>query len=193
MDKEWDEFKDPNFANWKRVRMAIEHENILTNARMNWLLSAQGFLLGAYVLVFSATTRDGFAEPKIFESALVLYGLVFAGMLVSFFLSGGIRAAYDQHNRLKEWWWIQVGIQNSYHPPICGFEPLIWRWTIQYYHFPKFFVPVWLVLAMVPAVQKFDNFRAFIEPYVLQYGTVGSVIVAVGIFAFWVGRASKKS
>ncbi|HEX7408108.1 MAG TPA: hypothetical protein VF515_10745, partial [Candidatus Binatia bacterium] len=59
-DDEWDEFKDPEIVDWKRVRLAIEHENTLTNSRVTWLLYAQGFLLGAYMLVFTASTKQDF-------------------------------------------------------------------------------------------------------------------------------------
>src|SRR4051812_11981515 len=33
-----------NLGDWQRVRAAIEHENLLTNHRVTWLLSSQAFL-----------------------------------------------------------------------------------------------------------------------------------------------------
>jgi hypothetical protein len=56
-DAEWTEFSDPAIVDWKRVRSAIEHENVLTNQRFTWLLTSQGFLLGGFVLVFQASTK----------------------------------------------------------------------------------------------------------------------------------------
>lgn len=40
-DENWDEFHDVDIVNWKRVRSALEHENLLVNHRLTWLLSSQ--------------------------------------------------------------------------------------------------------------------------------------------------------
>ena len=34
----WDECKDPEIVYWKRVRRLIEHEDLLVNHRVTWLL-----------------------------------------------------------------------------------------------------------------------------------------------------------
>ena len=38
-DDKWDEFHDREIVDWKRVRSALEHENLLTNHRLTWLLT----------------------------------------------------------------------------------------------------------------------------------------------------------
>lgn len=50
----FDEFKLRHYADWKRVRAAIEHENNLTNHRLTWLLTSQAALLTAYTVTFNA-------------------------------------------------------------------------------------------------------------------------------------------
>jgi hypothetical protein len=43
-DLRFDEFKDEELVNWRRIRTSVEHENILINHRLSWLFSSQAFL-----------------------------------------------------------------------------------------------------------------------------------------------------
>jgi hypothetical protein len=56
---EFDEFKDRDFADWKRVRSSIEHENSLVNHRLSWLFASQAFLYAAFAVVFNAWKNPG--------------------------------------------------------------------------------------------------------------------------------------
>ncbi len=133
---------------WKRVRAAIEHENALTNQRVTWLLSSQGFLLGAFMLMFSTSVKN---EP-ISDNAWhvtqgLLYVIALSGIVVALFLSRGVRAAFDQHNALVAWWKERC-LGASSHPPICGDEPRLLVY-IHYYKFPFIFIPTWILLIII--------------------------------------------
>lgn len=188
---EWDEFKDPEIVNWKRVRLAIEHENFLTNVRVTWLLSAQGFLLGAYMLVFTASTKSDFVRGRLLETQWVLLAIVLAGTLVSFFLARGVKAAHDQHTRLKKWWYKQVGKDNVRHPPICGNEPRFLV-TVHYYKFPYIFLPVWLILAMVPFLDEVSKNQQQVQEELSRLGPSIAVTIVASVMAFLLGRARVK-
>ncbi|MEM9978375.1 MAG: hypothetical protein AAF808_12185 [Cyanobacteria bacterium P01_D01_bin.2] len=44
----FNEFENREYADWKRIRSAVEHENALINYRQTWLLTSQAFLLTAF-------------------------------------------------------------------------------------------------------------------------------------------------
>jgi hypothetical protein len=108
IDKDWDEFHDDEFVNWKRIRSVIQHENELTHHRITWLLSSQAFLFAAFV-----TTLNGISQklPEncevlgwIWAYKLILVGLAFIGIGVSFFLWRTLRDADIELNKLHAWW-----------------------------------------------------------------------------------------
>src|ERR1019366_5578650 len=89
----WTEFSDQEIIDWKRVRAALEHENLLINQRFTWLISCQGLLLAGYLLVFQSSVKPAPPDVKpelVFQ--IVLFALALAGILTSLFLSRGIHA-----------------------------------------------------------------------------------------------------
>src|SRR6187399_279345 len=107
-DPEWSEQNDPEIVDWKRVRASIEHENNLTNHRLTWLLTSQGFLFAAFVLVFQASTKnDVVAEHKVFYK-FVLSGLMLLGIVIAAYLRFLLQAAQTQHDVLRDWWKARV-------------------------------------------------------------------------------------
>ena len=189
---EWNENNDKAIVNWKRARSAIEHENSLTNYRVTWLLSAQGFLLAAYMLVFTTTTKADFASSKTIEAQFVLLAIVIAGVFISFFLARGLKAAHDQHNRIRDWWHQRVLLDDTTHPPICGDEPQFWV-TVQYYKFPLLFFPVWIILSFVPFITHLTSNQKRLQEILAQYGTLLAVSLATLAIGFLIGRAKKPS
>lgn len=142
----FDEFGNKDFANWKRIRLALEHENFLTNARITWLLSTQAFLLSAYIYIFSVTLKEGFNADKLVLVQLVLYVICLVGALLCVYISAGIKAAFNQHSYLVGWW--KGCIQGSDdHPDICGREPTIFL-QINYSNMPVMFFILWIGLAI---------------------------------------------
>ncbi len=51
-DDQRDEFHDQEIVDWKRVRAAIEHENLFVNHRLTWLFMSQLFLFAFFAAVF---------------------------------------------------------------------------------------------------------------------------------------------
>jgi len=57
--KKWHESEDREYADWKRIRAAIEHENLLTNARMTWLLTTEAVFFAAYTTTITNALKTG--------------------------------------------------------------------------------------------------------------------------------------
>jgi hypothetical protein len=158
----WTEFADQSVVDWKRVRAALEHENLLINQRFTWLLSCQGLLLAGYVLAFQSSVKPANVRPEL-VSQIVLFALAFAGILTSLFLSRGIHAAHQQHDVLKRWWvdnYIEKKTNPSLtlHPPICGNEPTMWV-TLHYHQLPIVFLLVWVILGIAAFFDQIAVYR----------------------------------
>lgn len=145
-DSDWDEFKDADLVDWKRVRSSIEHENHLMNHRLTWLLTSQGFLLGGFLLVFQASTGDKIAEASRPFCRYVMAALAGTGIPIAVFLRLSLRAAEQQHDELRQWWDRRKPSHD--HPPICGHYPE-WYFVFAYSGLPLVFVAGWLVLLLV--------------------------------------------
>src|SRR5450432_1936008 len=126
-DREWDETKDRDFADWKRVRAAIEHENELTHHRLTWLLAmnavlvtAFGALIGKVFTISPPNVVGSFNEAE----KIVLVSLAVCGMLFSIFSASGLYAAHEQHTRLVKWWYSSPQRRDrDLHPEIVGKDP----------------------------------------------------------------------
>jgi hypothetical protein len=117
-DIEFDEFKDKSYADWKRVRAAIEHENTLINHRLNWLFSSQAFLFTAFTVLFntwknSTTIQSAIINPTTdiatrnqFICLLILIALI--GFFICLFIQRGLNAAEDHLQELDKWWYREV-------------------------------------------------------------------------------------
>lgn len=181
---EWNEFTDQELANWKRIRLAIEHENTLTNARVNWLLLTQGFLFASFMAIYSALIKEP-KHPDIFPPPEpVLAVIAFAGFLSSWFLSGGIRAAFEQHNHLVKWWkkyLLATGAEKNKHPNICGHEPEFGPITIPYHQFPGVFALIWTPLILLSLQKYFTDNKDQIAYYIV--GAIGAILsIALGMW-----------
>lgn len=168
----WDEFHDPEIVDWKRIRSSIEHENMLTNHRLTWLLTSQGFLIAAFALVFQASAKDDVLPDLRDFYKIVLAVLAFTGILVSAYLHLGLRAAQVQHNRLKEWWENRPLTRHDRHPSICGNEFGYFTDILPYHSFPFLFIVTWLILV---SVVLWDN----LQPYTSQLSIAALALVIV--------------
>lgn len=97
----FDEFKDQELADWKRIRAAIEHENTLINHRLTWLLTSQGFLFTGFGVVFS-TIKQGHKNPY---AVIILFVIAVLGMAISFKIFVDIEDAANQLLDLDCWWY----------------------------------------------------------------------------------------
>jgi hypothetical protein len=114
-DIEFDEFKDKDYADWKRVRAAIEHENTLVNHRLNWLFSSQAFLFTAFTVLFNTWKNSATVQPGLTNSTteiatknqflflLILVALI--GFFICLFIQRGLNAAEDHLQDLDKWWY----------------------------------------------------------------------------------------
>lgn len=99
----FDEFKDPRYADWKRVRLAIEHENTLVNHRITWLLTSQGFIITVLGAAFNEAQKT---EGMNFQNVGVLAALLsFISLLICRAISLSLRDADLQLNNLDKWWY----------------------------------------------------------------------------------------
>lgn len=103
MPREFDEFKDSRYADWKRVRLAIEHENTLVNHRITWLLTTQGFIVAVLGALFNEAQKT---EGLNFRHAgLLTLVLSILSLLVCRAISVSLREADEQLNNLDKWWY----------------------------------------------------------------------------------------
>ena len=146
------EANDLGIVNWKRIRLALEHENNLLNNRVTWLITTQGFLLAACGIIFGLLLKE--PQGTYFKGEKIIINIVvgslcmtsIAAIAISVYLSKGIKAAQDQHCRLQEWWDNYGKFTSATeHPPICGCEPVIGV-TVPYYQMPYIFICIWGII-----------------------------------------------
>jgi hypothetical protein len=178
-ETDWDELKDLGFADWRRIRGAIEHENLLTNHRMTWLLQSQGFLLASFGFVLQASLS---AKPDtVVVYQLVLGSVAFIGITMCLYLRWSLLAAFDQHRALEKWWKAHHPDKNL-HPPLCGHDPqTLFQFELPYAAFPVIFIVGWFLFLIIPL-------WPFIVPHLKQpgvallYAAIALVILVMGVF-----------
>jgi len=100
---EWAEHNDPEVLDWNRVRSEIEHEDNLTNHRLTWLLTSQGFLFAAFALIFQASTKTDVKPDLVPFYQYVLSGAAITGIISSAFIWFHLREAEIQLRVIDEW------------------------------------------------------------------------------------------
>lgn len=84
------------------VRSAIEHEDHLTNHRLTWLLTAQGFLIGAFFVAQSSVLQlKNPMTQALCEFALAI--VFFAGIRLCMIVGVGVALASEHTTRLLNW------------------------------------------------------------------------------------------
>jgi hypothetical protein len=127
-DSGWTEFNDRDYADWKRVRCAIEHEDKLTGQRITWLLSSQTVLITAYTLVFIQQSK-----PENSKEFAALYPVLFLiiigfGILLSLHIRRLLTSGGVQLRKLENWWYVERDWGRAiskeeidqHHPPLKG-------------------------------------------------------------------------
>lgn len=163
----FDEFRDEEFANWRRIRSLIEHENTLINHRLGWLLSSQAFLFTAFTLVFNVWKNN---TANIGNQPLYLLSIISTvGILICLSIQRGLNAAEEQLRALDKWWYREGDERLGYkiwtnrqerasaeksriakHPPIQGFIRYVWwdRW-LTYSVVPTLFMIAWTLIIIL--------------------------------------------
>jgi hypothetical protein len=178
------EYADKEIIDWKRIRAAIEHENNLSNHRLTWLFSSQGFLFGAFALLVANWMSKGISSVlSDAQMRLMIGGIAVTGSLICFCIWISLTAAYSQLIRLSNWWYgartpedldrffldltdemkekRQRLLRN--HPPIQGEPKARWEKYIHFANLPILFVIAWLVV--FPAAAWHSSIEDFLVNY----------------------------
>jgi hypothetical protein len=202
-DLRFDEFKDEELVNWRRIRTSVEHENILINHRLSWLFSSQAFLFTTFILVFNAWKANpgGQAAGSHFPYLLSIISVV--GIFICVSIQRSLNSAEEQLRDLDKWWHREWDNQSGdyrvwtdrksrvsalkqkslKHPPLQGFIRHAWwdRW-FTYSIIPALFLVAWaLIIALIildlsSPVVNFMNERGLL---VISY--VGVAVAALAI------------
>lgn len=99
----FDEFKDQEYADWRRIRNAIEHENMLVNHRITWLLTSQAFLIAALVGVFNEAQKpQGINEQWAWVFSLAI---AVVSMIICLAIGRSLAEANFQLDHVDKWWY----------------------------------------------------------------------------------------
>lgn len=210
---DFDEFKDRDFADWKRVRSSIEHENTLVNHRLSWLFASHAFLYAAFAVVFNAwkNPNDGVVESSSgYQVLLILVSMI--GVFICGSIQRGLWEAEDQITLLDRWWYDKTdqrssvafdqaksnwrvlrGLRDKDHPPIQGgpvvLRPILYRF-IGYTFAPTVFLIVWLLIVVL-VVLGYSSLQPVVE-FIAKNGLrLLSYVVAifVGVIIWeWIRR-----
>lgn len=191
-DADWDEFHDDEIVDWKRVRSAIEHENELTNHRLTWLLTSQGFLFAAFALIFQASTKTDVKDELRIFYYYILAGFAATGIIISFYLWLLLQGAEIQHEKLRTWW-LKRPKDDFRHPSICG-DP---KWTNRI--FPTsgltfLFVVSWIIFIVVTLNDLIKPYANIIVQYLFgALVVIGSMILGAILYRFlWITNQKKR-
>lgn len=90
---------------WELVRSIIEHENNLVNNRITWLLTTQGFLFTALILLFrTLKTSEESNAPLSFQNNFLEFSIPIFGIAISIFVRIGLWEATKQIYSVDNWW-----------------------------------------------------------------------------------------
>lgn len=99
----FDEFKDRRFADWRRVRLAIEHENTLIHHRITWLLTSQGFIIAVLGAVFNEAQKT--QGLNLQHAGLLTFLLSLVSVLICRAIAKSLGEADIHLENLDKWWY----------------------------------------------------------------------------------------
>jgi hypothetical protein len=105
------EFHNREMINWRRMRSIIEHENLLVNHRMTWLLTSQTILFAAYGVLYISSGSNAKLEIVL----LPLISICVLSIAICCFISIGLRNAQIQIDSTISWWY--WGVTNPGEKP----------------------------------------------------------------------------
>lgn len=106
---------------WKRTRLAIEHENSLVNYRLTWLFTVQLVFLAFFAGIFGALVEGKVAGFDRFEAVGLLALIAILSQVFSIVVYGAINGARIQLDRLDSWW--RERPKKLLHPDLQFWEP----------------------------------------------------------------------
>lgn len=101
----FNESEDRDYADWKRIRLVIEHENTLVHHRLSWLLTSQTVLFAALAFVVSnwKPQSNVWRGPNIW--LLILIATL--GITMSLLVGRGLKHAQEHIARIDYWWYCE--------------------------------------------------------------------------------------
>jgi hypothetical protein len=203
----WDEFHDEEIVDWKRCRLAIEHENQLVNHRLSWMFASQGFLFAAFGAIwnswkYSASTK---ASTETITSVAILTIICLVGIAVCAGIQMSVLEAEMQLASLDKWWYFggdcntdgaynSIGerirlqkIRDAMHPPLQGGAHVRGKFMSRFFSFSN--IPSWFIVTWV-LVGSFAIHG--ISLYVAYYALAVACLIAA-IFIMAGGRDARST
>jgi hypothetical protein len=115
----FDEFKDQRYADWRRIRLAIEHENTLVNHRITWLLTSQGFIVAGIVAVLNEALKPEGVNQAI--ACIITMVLSVVSFSISRAIHRSLKEADIQLDHLDKWWY------SYWAPPGLNWDDKSWN------------------------------------------------------------------
>lgn len=109
---------------YEMIRKQIEHEDILVNQRLNWLLVSQGFLFAAFTALVTRQGNISYVSPDYVP--WLPFGIAVIGIILNLFSYIGIRAAYKSLLRLRHTWYLPYSTEEELQLYERGFPPITW-------------------------------------------------------------------
>jgi hypothetical protein len=209
----FDEFKNHEMTKFRRVRQCIEHENILVNHRMTWLITthiALFALLSALIIRF--LSGDASASINAREHfAIFIFVISILGMFICFNVFRSLSNAVTQLHSLTKWYREKTsndGEDSHLVPPIHywarfdkkdGKQRLWARIEILFFetrHVPLYFVFIWFLAGMYAASYSLIPFMlsdvVSLLRDLLLYFVFLNFIATVVLMALLIGSRVKK-
>ncbi|MDG4595140.1 MAG: hypothetical protein P9F75_05520 [Candidatus Contendobacter sp.] len=176
-DTDWDEFKDIEIVDWKRVRSAIEHENTLVNHRLTWLFSSQLFLFAFFGLVFVSWIKKEPNNDLVYFVPFVIGAISILAIVICMVIFCEVNSATTQLDSLQKWWDYRYRKNHKRdekdenhderHPPIQLWKGkphvllrLLWSELI-----PIWFLVTWLCLFLAIACNLLSPIKDIVDTY----------------------------
>ncbi|WP_250517221.1 hypothetical protein [Caballeronia sp. INDeC2] len=99
----FEESKDRDYADWKRLRLVIEHENTLVNHRLTWLLGSQTVFFAALAFTLKDWDATAVALPRLLF--WLSFVVVVIGSSTALLVWRGLSHAQEHIARVDRWWY----------------------------------------------------------------------------------------
>ncbi len=148
-------------ARWEIARGIIQHEDTLTNHRLTWLVTIEGFVFAAVGFCLKALIES---ERSASKPALWLIVLVLAvlGAVFPALMHIPIERAARQVFEVKDWW----DEKRANFPAIVGSRDGaglffgVKDWSLQTLTLPRLFVALWTIFGIVAAAELVVSLKA---------------------------------
>jgi hypothetical protein len=171
----FNESTNREYADWKRLRLVIEHENTLVNHRLTWLLTSQTVAFAALAVILKEwlPNRQGGGTYDLLLVLMLWVALL--GFGTALLVSQGLAHAQAHIARVDRWWYakdranmsldlpktrderlkerrerIERAVERlSSHPPLQHQTDSRWDDSLNPYNLPKCFLYLWPIIGLI--------------------------------------------